>query len=87
MGEQSHEINLPADPPAKILRDLADRFERGECRSFYLCAVSKDGKAGSMIFTPDRWHYAQDLSAIGESAVELCDKIDASLTPKLPGVA
>lgn len=81
------QINLPTKSPPEILRDIAVKFETGEVRSFYLCVVSKDGKAGSMIHAAGAPFYAQDLSQIGEQAVQLCDHIDASLTPKLPGVA
>ena len=77
------QINLPAKSPPEILMDLAQKFAAGELRSLYLCAVDRNGKAGNMMFVEGPAH----ARAIGEEAVQLCDRIDAMLSPKLPGVA
>ena len=81
-------IQKAGDSPAAVLRDLADKMGSEEIRTFYLFTVDKKGVARNTMFvTPNMLVGPSDLNAMGDAAVHLCDLIDRTLNPKLPGLA
>ena len=72
------EITTHVESPGHVLRRLADKMDAGDTRSFYLFTVSKDGLAANTLFV-DPYAYQPDLMALGNGAVDLCERIDKTL--------